>query len=54
MEKCKSGYPEEKQASNGAGEKQIDQLVYLSAKALASADKLYGLPPETGRHPGGD
>lgn len=25
--------------------KQINQLVYLSAKALASADKLYGLPP---------
>ncbi len=26
--------------------KKIDQLVYLSAKALASADKLYGLTPE--------
>ena len=39
-------------------EKQIDQLVYLSAKALASADKLYALPPSlklrTGRHPGGN
>ena len=29
-------YPEGKQASNGAGEKQIDQLVY----------KLYALTPE--------
>jgi len=25
---------------------KIDRLVYLSAKALASADKLYGLIPE--------
>ena len=26
--------------------KQIDQLVYLSAIALAAADKLYALTPE--------
>ena len=27
-------------------EEQIDQIVYLSAKALATVDKLYGLAPE--------